>query len=422
MRCVVLCNLAVLHSRQGEHEASEWQHATIAHTLAPQLRGEHAELLAHAAWCRATNALAELGADPAAPARGNSQRRRQSRSTRDDDASAAAAADDDGAAASHRQERADRAVALARAALAAAESCARARCVLVADHQELCDGRTVRVTFSSSQIFPKRRLFVFSFLFFRIFFFFSFFFFLFLRRRPLCQVESWERERERDDRHLRPPVLRPGGSAPPLSKPLPRCAPFPPCEFDALRCAPCEWLLRATVGVAALLAKDAAAARLELKAVCAAVDATRSRQLPPWLAPRAVAATAWANHAAAIAADGAHDARDESIALLDASLQRLPTYTQLHRQLANALRLANRFHLAMTALNCSLSVPEAIQQATRRNARDRARGDGDGDHHHPPARDRPKRKPKTTLARKPQTSTPGRAASSKGPATLTSRD
>jgi len=123
-------------------------------------------------------------------------------------------------------------------------------------------------------------------------------------------------------------------------------------------------LLRATLGVAALLQRDFQSARVYMRAACAALDAAARDVRPAWLPPQASAAIALANHAAAVLgavydADGLGDGdRELTVSLLRAALDSLPTMTPLHMHLAACLRVAKDFPNAMAALHCALCLAE----------------------------------------------------------------
>lgn len=114
----------------------------------------------------------------------------------------------------------------------------------------------------------------------------------------------------------------------------------------------CSWLLRTTIGVIAMLQNNFFEARDVLQGVCKELE---DMSLPSWLPHQAVAAVAWANHAAAIICEGTVNNHHETVLILAASLNKLPHYTLLHRQLATCLLLENQFPKAMCALHCALS-------------------------------------------------------------------
>lgn len=112
-------------------------------------------------------------------------------------------------------------------------------------------------------------------------------------------------------------------------------------------------MLRATVGVALMMQGDFCAARTALKSVSENVE---NVYLPSWLPNQAVAAIVLANHAAAIIGENRVESHTHTVSLLDASLEKLPHYAALYRQLASCLILAKQFPKAMSSLHCALAI------------------------------------------------------------------
>ena len=94
-------------------------------------------------------------------------------------------------------------------------------------------------------------------------------------------------------------------------------------------------------------------ARDILRRVCKELKNT---QFPSWFAHQAIAATSWVNYAAAILVEHTAAGHTETISLLDASLERIPNYAGLYRQLASCLLVDKQFPRAMSALHCALSI------------------------------------------------------------------
>jgi len=101
-----------------------------------------------------------------------------------------------------------------------------------------------------------------------------------------------------------------------------------------------------------MLQTNFAGARIILQAACKELE---DMSLPSWLPHQAVAALAWANHAAAIICEGTIKDHHATVSILAASLNKLPHYTLLHRQLATCLLLEKQFPKAMCVLHCALS-------------------------------------------------------------------
>lgn len=112
----------------------------------------------------------------------------------------------------------------------------------------------------------------------------------------------------------------------------------------------------ATSALSSIARHDFDDANKKLQFASDLVDATGADSLPPWLKAQSVAAIVWANRASAMMGIGNADHRDQTIDLLNKTLAHLPRYSNLHRQLANSLHLANKFLLAMSALNCALAI------------------------------------------------------------------
>ena len=117
--------------------------------------------------------------------------------------------------------------------------------------------------------------------------------------------------------------------------------------------------MRATASVALMMQGEFSAARDLLQSVCKELE---DAPLPSWLPHQAVAATAWANHAAAILGEGKVADHSETVSLLDASLKKLPRYAALYHQLASCLLLKRQFPMAMSALHCALCISPRTHQ------------------------------------------------------------
>lgn len=124
-------------------------------------------------------------------------------------------------------------------------------------------------------------------------------------------------------------------------------------------------IIAATAAITALFAYRFDDAENLLKVASDKFDSMRAEDLPDWLPAQTVAAVVWANRASALMATGHSNNTNETISFLNKSLAHLPHYTNLHRQLAACLQLANKFLLAMKTFNCALAVETETTQGAK---------------------------------------------------------